>query len=131
MHSADSTTDYLSIFFRAFNDCIYTLFSADIDNFQKLCGRERGEQLDIKDGLFEFDQNYIGNSSGSKLSFGKNKEEGLQIDILLHRKGQILTLFECKYSTRPIGTTVISEVERKIKFIKASRNFTVERVLIT
>jgi hypothetical protein len=30
-----------------------------------------------------------------------------------------------------IGITVISEVERKIKFLKASRNFTVERVLIT
>jgi hypothetical protein len=62
---------------------------------------------------------------------GKNKEEGLQIDILLHRKGQILTLFECKYSTKPIGTTVISEVERKIRFLKAPRNFTVERILIT
>jgi len=62
---------------------------------------------------------------------GKNKEEGLQVDIMLHRKGQILTLFECKYSTKPIGTTVISEVERKIRFLKAPRNFTVERILIT
>ena len=61
----------------------------------------------------------------------KNKEEGLQIDILLHRKGQILTLFECKYLSKPIGTTVISEVERKIRFLKAPRSFTVERVLIT
>jgi len=62
---------------------------------------------------------------------GENNDEGLQIDILLHRKGQILTLFECKYSTRPIGTEVISDIERKIKFLKAPRNYTVERVLIT
>ncbi len=47
------------------------------------------------------------------------------------KTGQILTLFECKYSTKPIGKTVISEVERKIRFLKAPRNFTVERILIT
>ncbi len=62
---------------------------------------------------------------------GRNIEEGLQIDILLHRKGQILTLFECKYSTKPIGMTVISEAEHKIRFLKTPRVFTVERVLTT
>ena len=30
----------------------------------------------------------------------KRHDEGLQIDILVHKKGQVLTLIECKYSTR-------------------------------
>jgi len=58
-------------------------------------------------------------------------QQGLQIDILLHRRGQVLTLFECKYSANPISASVISEIERKIKFLKAPRNYTVEKVLIT
>ena len=59
------------------------------------------------------------------------RNEGLQIDILVHKKGQVLTLIECKYSTRTIRRSIIPEIERKIKFLKAPRRFTVEKVLIT
>ena len=59
------------------------------------------------------------------------RNEGLQIDILVHRKGRVLTLIECKFSTRPIGTSIISEVERKIKFLRPPRHFTVEKILIS
>jgi len=69
IRSAGAATDCLSLFIRALNGCIYTFFSADIDNFQKLCGHERGKQVDVKDSLFEYDQTHMGNSSGSKLSF--------------------------------------------------------------
>jgi len=55
----------------------------------------------------------------------------LQIDILVHKKGQVLTLIECKYSTTPISTSIIPEIERKIKFLKAPRHFTIERILIS
>ncbi len=58
-------------------------------------------------------------------------DRGLQIDILLHKKGNVLILFECKFSTRPITASVISEVQQKIQFLKAPRHYTVERVLIS
>jgi AAA+ ATPase superfamily predicted ATPase len=98
-------------------------------SFEQLCMKNLPALL----GSIGFDMHQIINFGPffRQRGRGKNKEEGLQIDILLHRKGQILTLFECKYSTKPIGTAVISEVERKIRFLKAPRSFTVERVLIT
>ncbi len=59
------------------------------------------------------------------------RDKGLQIDILVNRKGETLTLIECKYSTRPIGTSIIPEIKEKIKFLKAPRHYTIERVLIS
>ena len=59
-----------------------------------------------------------------------SRDEGLQIDILVNRRGHVLTLIECKFSSRPVGTAIISEVERKIRFLKAPGNYTIERVLI-
>ncbi len=61
----------------------------------------------------------------------KGKDEpGLQIDILVRRKGQVLTLIECKFSSQPVGISVIKDVQRKVKLLKVPRIFTVERVLI-
>src|SRR5439155_4800236 len=57
----------------------------------------------------------------------RGTREGLQIDILLRRRGDVLTLLECKFSAAPIGAGVISEVERKIDLLRAPRRFTVER----
>lgn len=57
-------------------------------------------------------------------------EEGLQIDLLLRRRGDVLTLIECKFHSDPVGMGVIAEVERKIRLLRAPRRFTIERVLI-
>lgn len=40
-------------------------------------------------------------------------------------------LIECKYSTRAINSSIIPEIQRKIKFLKAPRYYTIERVLIS
>ncbi len=61
---------------------------------------------------------------------GAKRNDGLQIDLLLHRTGQTLTLIECKFRTRPVGVSVIEEVKRKIKLLKVPRGWTVERVLL-
>ena len=60
-----------------------------------------------------------------------SKNEGLQIDILLRRKRRILTLIECKFTPEPVGMSVVEEVQRKVEFLKAPKNVTVERVLIS
>ena len=60
----------------------------------------------------------------------RESDAGLQIDILVRRKDQVLTLIECKFSSQPIGTSVIREVQRKVELLKAPRAFTIERVLI-
>ena len=57
--------------------------------------------------------------------------KGLQIDLLVRRKGRVLTLVECKFSSRPVGISVIDEVERKIRFLRPPSNHTIERVLIS
>ena len=59
------------------------------------------------------------------------RDEGLQIDLLVRRKGQVLTLIECKFTAEPIGVSVIDDVARKIRFLKAPSQYTVERVLIS
>ena len=62
---------------------------------------------------------------------GAANNDGLQIDLLLHRNGRVLTLIECKFRTSPIGISVIQEVDRKVKLLKAPRGWTVERVLLS
>ena len=60
--------------------------------------------------------------SGIEFTFGpfyesqKNGVPGVQIDIVLDRKDNVITLIEAKYSRNPIGTNVIQEVERKDKY---------------
>lgn len=61
---------------------------------------------------------------------GPNLSAGAQIDLLVRRRGDVLILFECKLSSRPVGYAVIDEVKRKIKFLRAPSGFTVERVLL-
>lgn len=57
-------------------------------------------------------------------------EEGIQIDLLARRKGEVLSLFECKFRTTPVGVSVIDEVKRKVRFLRAPSRYTVERYLI-
>jgi AAA+ ATPase superfamily predicted ATPase len=62
----------------------------------------------------------------------KNKSNsGLQIDLLIRRRGLVLTLVECKFSSRPIGSNVIEQVKRKVSLLKAPSEYSVERVLIS
>lgn len=61
----------------------------------------------------------------------KSTAEGVQIDILIRRRGDVLTLVECKFTSSAVDTSVIREVERKVALLAAPRRFTVERVLIS
>ncbi|MEE8398504.1 MAG: ATP-binding protein [Desulfobacterales bacterium] len=81
----------------------------------------------------------MGMDTSSIMGFGpffrqrkRNGEDdaGLQIDILVRRRSQVLTLIECKFSSQPTGVSVIEEVQRKVKLLGAPRAYTVERVLI-
>jgi AAA+ ATPase superfamily predicted ATPase len=58
------------------------------------------------------------------------QSEGIQIDALIRRKGNVLTMIECKYYSDPVGKGVIKDVERKIKLLDAPKKYTVEKVLI-
>lgn len=61
----------------------------------------------------------------------KNRSDaGLQIDILVHRQGHILTVMECKFQTSPVGSSVIQEVERKLELLKPKKIYTVEKILV-
>lgn len=62
---------------------------------------------------------------------GRAPAEGLQVDILIRRRGDVLTLVECKFTSSPVDTSVIREVERKVALLGAPRRYTVERVLIS
>lgn len=57
-------------------------------------------------------------------------DAGLQIDILVHRQGHILTLMECEFQTSPVGLSVAQEVERKLTFLKPKKFYTVEKMLL-
>jgi uncharacterized protein len=57
-------------------------------------------------------------------------EEGIQIDLLIERKGRVLTLLECKYRINPIGMSVITDIERKLRLLKAPQTYSIERVLV-
>lgn len=57
-------------------------------------------------------------------------DAGLQIDILVHRQGHILTIIECKFQTTPVGLSVVQEVERKLALLKPGKIYTVEKILV-
>lgn len=57
---------------------------------------------------------------------------GVQIDLLFDRKDNVITLCEMKYSMRPVGVSVIEELERKIEVLRSlSKNKTIQKVLIS
>ncbi|MBI3277443.1 MAG: AAA family ATPase [Chlamydiae bacterium] len=59
-----------------------------------------------------------------------SKDVGLQIDILVHRQGHVLTVMECKFLTSPIGLSIVQDVERKVAFLKPKKFYTVEKMLV-
>jgi AAA+ ATPase superfamily predicted ATPase len=56
---------------------------------------------------------------------------GVQIDLLVFRKGQVVSLIECKFSENPIGIKIIHEIERKISGLGLSKKYTIEKILVT
>lgn len=56
---------------------------------------------------------------------------GAQIDLMLYRKGGVLTLIECKFTTQPVGPGIVSEIEQKISLLAAPKHVTFEKVLIS
>lgn len=57
--------------------------------------------------------------------------QGLQIDNLLMRRDGVWTVMEYKYSTRPIGTEIINEINQKIEKLPVPENISVEKVLLS
>lgn len=57
--------------------------------------------------------------------------KGAQIDLLIIRKGFIVTVVECKFSENPIGVKVTKEIDSKIKALSLPRKYTIEKVLVT
>jgi hypothetical protein len=59
------------------------------------------------------------------------KQLGLQIDLAILRRNKVLTLCECKYSSRVLGLSVAAEMQEKIRRLEISKKFSVEQVLVT
>lgn len=57
--------------------------------------------------------------------------QGLQIDLLINVKNEILYIVECKFTSKPIGTTIIPIIERKIQFLEPSKKYSIKKVLIS
>ena len=64
-------------------------------------------------------------------SMKKTPGTGVQIDICILRKGRVATLIECKFTENPVGVDVIRDMEQKISRLKISRNYSIEKVLIS
>jgi len=71
-----------------------------------------------------------GSRAGGKSRKNKAAASGVQIDLLIERRGHTLMLVECKFSSNPISVDVIKEVETKIKFLGAPRRYSIEKVLL-
>lgn len=56
--------------------------------------------------------------------------EGCQIDLMIQTRFSCLYVCEVRFSTRPIGTEIIKEVQNKIKRLERPRHFSCRPVLI-
>ena len=54
-----------------------------------------------------------------------------QIDLVYLRHDNVITVCEIKYHSKPIGTDIIPEMERKCALITVPRGFTLEKALIS
>ncbi|MCK5809177.1 hypothetical protein KAH37_09355, partial [bacterium] len=61
----------------------------------------------------------------------RKEDEGFQIDLIYKRVDKVITICEMKYHAKPIGVSVVKEMERKINLLKKPRGFTVEKALIS
>lgn len=68
---------------------------------------------------------------GPHFQRGSRRGEGLQIDWLIRRRDGVLTLIECKYTSRPIGPEVVDEVERKGRLLALPPELSLEYVLVS
>jgi len=120
----------------------------DMNSQPGLCQQLTGKSMEIYFGL-AFERFCIKNISGllsgagialnEILGYGPffrqpgrkgQSDAGLQIDILVHRRGHILSVFECKFQTSPVGMAVIQEVERKVALLRPKRFYTIEKMLV-
>ncbi len=64
------------------------------------------------------------------------RDKGFQIDLIFQRADRVFTVCEIKYQSKPVTTTVIPEMEKKLehltklKFYKKS-GYTLEKALIS
>lgn len=58
------------------------------------------------------------------------RQEGCQIDLLIQTRHNTLYLCEVKFSAKEIGSSVIEEVERKIKTLSVPKSYSIRLVLI-
>jgi hypothetical protein len=58
-------------------------------------------------------------------------DTGFQVDLIYLRQDNVITLCEMKFHSKPIGVSVIKEVEYKCKLLTVPRGYTIERALIT
>lgn len=59
------------------------------------------------------------------------KEPGYQIDLLYEHSKHVYTICEIKYYADFVGTSVISEMEKKIALFANDKNYTIQKILIT
>ena len=62
--------------------------------------------------------------------YGK-KDDRFQIDLLFKRADNVITVCECKYHKKAIGTKIIPEIERKCSLFKTPRGYTIEKALVS
>lgn len=61
----------------------------------------------------------------------KQSKPRVQIDLMLMRDRNLLTLIECKFKDEPEDLQVIKDFDNKILSIKAPKKFSIEKVLIS
>lgn len=71
-------------------------------------------------------------NAGPYFNAATKKSSGLQVDLLLDRTDQVLSVIEMKYSSTPVGIQIIPELERKLEWLREKfKTKTVQPVLVT
>jgi AAA+ ATPase superfamily predicted ATPase len=60
-----------------------------------------------------------------------NQDESFQIDLLYKRADRVLTICEVKYTSAPVGVSVIKEVEKKLELLADKKRLSIHKVLIS
>lgn len=64
-------------------------------------------------------------------SRGRGKKAGVQVDLMIIRKDDVVTVIENKFTREPVGAAVQDEVQAKIDQLGFPKTITIEKVLVS
>lgn len=106
--------------------------------FDKLCGNQylpwmgyAFERFCLKHAYYLIDRLDLSNEALRVGPYFEKQGKGFQVDLVIARNDQTISLCEIKYQDTAIETKIIPEFERKVSLFPVPKGYSIEKILIS